>query len=108
MYFKLVPTKPNNFKVREKAVTYLMLEWQPPLNIYGSIVGYKVNDIIIVFYMVKSTWLHDNGYNQISHDKWEKLFTRMYFTIKKDVNLFCKVFHDQNRAPVQPIRSPHV
>lgn len=49
MYFNLVPTKPNNFKVREKAVTYLMLEWQPPLNTYGSIVGYKVNDITIVF-----------------------------------------------------------
>lgn len=49
MYFNLVPTKPNNFKVREKAVTYLMLEWQPPLNTYGSIVGYKVNDITMVF-----------------------------------------------------------
>ena len=42
--FNLVPTRPKNFRVREKAEKYFMLEWQSPDNIHGSILGYKVSE----------------------------------------------------------------
>ncbi|CAB4003547.1 adhesion G -coupled receptor L3-like [Paramuricea clavata] len=38
-----VPTRPKKFKVREKAGEYLMLQWQSPDIIYGSILGYKIS-----------------------------------------------------------------
>ena len=38
-----VPLKPRDFRVREKASTYFLLQWDRPAEVYGTVKGYKVS-----------------------------------------------------------------
>ncbi|XP_046849840.1 uncharacterized protein LOC124443380 isoform X3 [Xenia sp. Carnegie-2017] len=38
-----VPSEPKNFKVREKADTYFLLQWDAPKSTYGPVVGYTIS-----------------------------------------------------------------